>query len=119
MRIATVLTPNGLRSRAALTPPTNDEPQTKKNSYEPQVETEFGNRFPAGQQASSPTRVLLQTAQTKLFLFFQDRHKGEESQVIVDQSEGTTSRTGENRGNAGMGGGHDVTVQSHLISSMA
>jgi hypothetical protein len=39
--------------------------------------------------------------------------------VIVDQSAGTTSRTGENRGDAGMGGGHDVTEQSHLISSMA
>jgi hypothetical protein len=39
--------------------------------------------------------------------------------VIVDQSEGTTSRTGGNRGYAGMGGGYDVTEQSHLISSMA
>jgi hypothetical protein len=39
--------------------------------------------------------------------------------VIVDQSEGTTSRTGGNRGDAGMGGNHDITEQSHLISSMA
>jgi hypothetical protein len=67
-RIATVFTPNGLRSRAALTLATNDEPWSKKNFYEPQVETKFGNRFPAGHQASSPKRVLLQTAQTKLLL---------------------------------------------------
>jgi hypothetical protein len=40
----------------------------KRTSNEPHVETEFGNRFPAGQQTSSPKGVLLQTAQSKLFL---------------------------------------------------
>jgi hypothetical protein len=97
MRITTVLTPNALRLRAALTPPINDEPWTKKNFYEPQVKTEFRDRFPAGQQASSPKQVLLQTEQTMLFLSSKTGIRGEESQMIVDQSEGT-SRTGEIEG---------------------
>jgi hypothetical protein len=42
-----------------------------------------------------------------------------EGQVIVDQSEGTTSRTGRNREDRIMGGSHDVTEQSNLISSVA
>jgi hypothetical protein len=95
MRVATVLAPNGLRPQAALTPPTNDEPLTKYNFYKPQVGTEFRNRFAAGQQTFNPKRVFVQTAQTMLFVSHKTGIRGEESQVLVDQLEGTTSRTGE------------------------
>jgi hypothetical protein len=82
MRVATVVAPNGLRPRAALSLPTNDEPRSKIHP-KPETNLEVGSPLVSNVQT---TAGILIDCTAKAVPSFQDRDKRERNQVTISQS---------------------------------
>jgi hypothetical protein len=75
--------PSGLRLRAALTPPTNNEPSRNRIFTNPSPEPNLAVGLPLASRRTSPNGHSHRLHRRNRF--FQDRHREEKGQVAVEQ----------------------------------